>query len=232
MTEFIGVTISNLKYKYLPLTIKSINSFLRFHDTKLIVYIIGDKELPIHDDRIEIIRLPDVKYDDSKFNLKYPEHRSIIDIFIEKLLCLTRHHNFMFFENDVFFLKNMDDIWCNMNDGVGFVPVNNELMNTGLILAKNTDMLNYTKDDIFRYFSEKTILHPCDEFLTTWCSTYTNKLDDDACILTLSGYRNKTNLLNTTCHSVHCVDGKRFLLNPQNTRNMPPFMLELIKKIQ
>ena len=31
MTEFIGVTISNLKYKYLPLTIKSINSFLRFH---------------------------------------------------------------------------------------------------------------------------------------------------------------------------------------------------------
>ena len=56
--DFVGVTITDLNEKYREMTIRSIKSFLKFHDTKLFVHIIGDKELGLTDERIEIVRLP------------------------------------------------------------------------------------------------------------------------------------------------------------------------------
>lgn len=231
MEEFIGVTISDLNGKYLPLTIKSINSFLKFHNTKLIVYIIGDNELPIADEHIEVIRLPKVDYSEYNLNITHKGYLSHIDILIQKLLCLTKQKNFIFFENDVFFFKNMGDVWEKMNDGVGLVPVNHKLMNSGLIIAKHTDVLSYTEHDVIKYFTERKVFHPCDEFLTSWCTGHIHQLDDEACILVVPPRCNKKiDILNTTCHSVHCVEGKHFILNPERYNKLPVFITELLKK--
>lgn len=232
MEEFVGVTISDLSGRYLPLTLKSINSFLKFHNTKLIVYIIGDAELPIVDDRIEIIHVPNSDYGAYDFKILHQGYLSHINILIQKLLCLTKHRNFIFFENDVFFFKNMKDIWENICDGVGFVPVNRMLLNSGLIMSKNTDIINYTEEDIIKFFTEKRVHHPYDEFLTNWCAKQALRLSDDACILVVPPSCNKKiYTLNTTCHSVHCVEGKHFILNPERYKKMPVFITELLKKI-
>ena len=231
MEEFIGVTISDLNDKYLPLTIKSINSFLKFHNTKLIVYIVGNNELPIQDNRIEIIHIPATDYTNYNLNIINKKHYKHINIFIAKLICLIGHNNFIFFENDVFFLKNMKDIWSNMCDGTGFIPIRYSLMNSGLIIAKNTNIFNYTEKDIIKYYTENMVCNPCDEFLTSWCANQLRRLNDNACVIAMSyNYHKKIHLLDT-CHSVHCVSGKQFIANPQRYKKIPEFINELIKKI-
>ena len=231
MEDFIGVTISDLSDKYLPLTIKSINSFLKFHDTKLVVYIVGDKELPIQDNRIEIIRIPYIDYSNHSSNITKTLYRNQINVLIPKLMCLTKQKNFIFFENDVFFFKNMRDIWDNMYDGTGFVPVTRSLMNSGLIIVKNTDIINYTVNDIIKYYTENIVPHPCDDFLTLWCSKQIRQLSDEACIVALSiSYSKKIHML-SSCHSVHCVYGKEFITNSEHRKKAPEFISELIKKM-
>jgi hypothetical protein len=174
---FIGVTITDLSPNVCRMAHKSIESFLKFHDTKLIVYIIGDKELHIDDKRIEMIRIPKVDYNLKNIDVTNGEYfHKISDILVEKLLCFTRHSNCIFFENDVFFLDTMNDVWDTLPDGVSGHPCTygalerthgKQGVNSGLLFIKNYQ-LTYTLADIVKYFDENVSRWVDEEFLTNW----------------------------------------------------------------
>lgn len=228
--NFVGVTITDLNEKYREMTIRSIKSFLKFHDTKLFVHIVGDKELGLADERIEIVRLPKTEY--AVDNMPQP-YQSARDIFIEKLLCLTRYKNFIFFENDVFFLRSMDTIWDRAKPGVTGANIVVEkvgystAVNSGLLLVKNYSF-NYTLKDILNYFSNNRIIHPCDQFVTNYahrdinyCSSITNILVYEY------GSSKDISILNCT-HSVHYV-GKQKVFMPHDDSTI--FLRKLKEKI-
>ena len=175
--NFIGVTITDLTDYYKEMTIRSIKSFLKFHDTKLIVYIIGDKELEFNHQNLEIIHVPRITGSDTR--ISNPIYDKISDILINKLMCLTKHTNFIFFENDVFFLRNVNEIWNSLKDGITGTRVCMDSrrckvgINTGLLCIKNYQ-LSYTLSDINEYFSTHKLWHPCDQFITSYAKNSIN----------------------------------------------------------
>src|SRR5574344_329200 len=174
---FVGATITDLSPSVCKMAHKSIESFLKFHNTKLIVYIIGDRELQIRDSRIEIVRLPKLQYNLKNIDVSVDSYfKEISDILVEKLLCFTRHNNCIFFENDVFFVDTMDDIWESLQDGIHGHPCTYGALerthgvygiNTGLVFIKNYQ-LTYTLTDIVKYFDENKARWIDEEFLTNW----------------------------------------------------------------
>jgi len=210
--EFIGVTITDLAPRVATMAHKSIESFLKFHNTTLIVYIIGDNELQINDNRIKIIRLPKISYNLTNIDTSADRYfKEIADILVEKLLCFTRHNNCIFFENDVFFLDTMSDVWPSLADGLHGHPCTYGSLerthgvcgiNTGLIFIKNYQ-LKYTLNDITSYFDKNIARWVDEEFLTNWVNSDdihhlspTINAVQDACII-----KYKESIINTK--SIH-----------------------------
>lgn len=168
---FIGVTITDLSPNVYEDAHKSIQSFLNHNDVPVVVYIIGDNNLHINDDRITVIKLPIIDYNlTSKVQCSY--FINIMNILVEKMLCLTRHDNFIFFENDVFFFDTFEDTWNNLEDGIHGHPctygkldrVKTCFLNTGLLFVKNYKFA-YTLNDIECFFDCKSSYWPDEEFL-------------------------------------------------------------------
>lgn len=170
--DFIGITITDLSENVKERAYASIKSFLKYHNNKLIVYIIGNNEFLLNDKRIEIIRIPKKDYNLSK-NVIQPYFQNIMNILVEKTLIFSKHTNFMFFENDVFFFDSMQSVWDNLSDGISGHPntygkherIKYRGINTGLVFVKNYK-LNYSIDDIIKYFSNNISHWPDEEFLT------------------------------------------------------------------
>lgn len=224
--KFIGVTISDFSDKYKELATKSILSFLKLHDTKLIVYVIGDAVCPVEHDNLEIIRLPETKYDTSGFKLSGGRYENMINILISKLLCLTYHENFIFFENDVFFLKNVENLWDNFPDGISAVRSLPCAINTGLLFVKNIK-LDYTLTDIHEYFNNNFVPYPCDYFIS-YLYRCVNNIRDGSCLLGLPHTYKKIIDRLDTCSVVHCVGICKSI---ENKRHIPEFITKLMEKL-
>ena len=168
---FLAVTITDLSDNVKEMTYGSIKSFLKYHKNKLIVYIIGDKEFTLKSDQIEIIRLPEKDYNLAQ-NVENEYFQKIMNILIEKTLIFSKHTNFLFFENDVFFFDSMQSVWGNLEDGVSghrctygkLSRVKTESVNTGLVFVKNYKF-NFTLKDIENFFKNKKSHWPDEEFL-------------------------------------------------------------------
>lgn len=169
--DFTAVTITDLSDNVKESVYASIKSFLKYHNNKLIIYIIGDNEFLLNDDRIEIIRLPKKDYNLNE-NISNNYFQQIMNILVEKMLIFSRHENFMFFENDVFFFDSMQSVWDNVKDGItgssSTYGLNNHFkypfINTGLFFVKNFKF-NYTFNDIKNYFENNDTTWPDEEFL-------------------------------------------------------------------
>ena len=174
--NFIGLTISDLSSPKLERACYgSIKSFLKYHDTNVIVYIIGDKEFKLKDDRIKLIRISKKNYNLSGTFINDYFYK-IIDILVEKLICFSNHTNYVFFENDVFFFDSIEEDYNNLKyDGIygsltNYGKLSNQEyygINTGFVINKNFK-LNYTLNDIIKYFKTNTTCYPDEEFLVKW----------------------------------------------------------------
>lgn len=231
--KFIGITITDLSPQYKEMTEKSIKSFLKFHDTKLLVYVIGDKELELTDSRIEVIHLPVQEYTVFKSHILVDTYANITDILIAKLLCLTNKDNCVFFENDVFFLRSLNEIWHSLLSGITGTATcinkqkNQYGINSGLLCVKNYE-LNYTLGDIYEFFSNKQLCHPCDQFLTWYLGKHLqHHLNALSLIVPLYAYKKDVGILNDV-YSVHYAGANKIY-----TANYKPnsFMQYLERKL-
>ena len=169
--DFLAVTVTDLSDNVKEMCYASIKSFLKYHNNKLIVYVIGDKDFDLKDDRVEIIRLPIIDYNLSQ-NVINTYFQKIMNILIEKLLIFSKHTNFLFFENDVFFFDSMQTIWDRLEDGIAGHPctygvldrVKTKSVNTGLVFVKNYKF-NFTLNDIEEFFKNNKSHWADEEFL-------------------------------------------------------------------
>lgn len=170
--DFTAVTITDLSDDVKERAYASIKSFLKYHNNKLIIYIIGDNQFLLKDKRVEIIRLPKKEYNLDKKVTRIKYFQRIMNILVEKTIIFSKHENFMFFENDVFFFDSMESVWNNLEDGITGSPstygLNNHFrypfINTGLFFVKNFKF-NYTFNDIENYYKNNDTMWPDEEFL-------------------------------------------------------------------
>lgn len=165
MGSYIGVTISDLNGVYGRLCELSIKSFLNNCNTDVYLYIIGENELKLKDERIHIIKIPKTHYDISIDSKCVFAHPVFLDLIIEKLLLLCKYDNCIFFENDVFFNNNI--VFENFNDGISYAGYNNfyrHNLNSGLIVIKNAKF-DYSLNDIKTYFNSEKLDYPDERFL-------------------------------------------------------------------
>lgn len=199
--NFVAITITDLSNEIKECTYASIKSYLKYNNNKLIVYIIGTKEFLLKDDRIEIIRLDKKDYELSQ-NTKFCYFKKIINILVEKTLIFSKHENFMFFDNDVFFFDNMQSVWDNLDDGVsGHTSYYNEYINTGLVFVKNYKF-NFLLNDVINYFSTNITQYPDEEFLSTILNKQdVHLLNQDVNVLAYKNFFYNKSVLNTK--SIH-----------------------------
>lgn len=223
--DFISVTITDLNESIKQSAYASIKSYLKYHKNKLIVYIIGDEEFLLKDERIEIIRIPKKDYNISRIN-PCGYFNKIMNILVEKTMIFSKHENFMFFENDVFFFDNMKSVWSSLENGVSGHINSLNFINMGLVFVKN-HKFNFSLNDVLDFFENKVIKYPDEEFLSNQIDREkVHYLSTDVNILSSSFYYQLSSVKNIK--SMHCCGEPK---PPHKPKNISKNFLLLYRRI-
>jgi hypothetical protein len=170
------ITLTNCKYQLLCL--KSVRSFQRFNDLPVEIYFIGSE--------IEntLLREYDCRYVGTTATDLPDVYKWSRTVLKEKLkLFLRTTGDFLFFENDVFFYKQIDfEIF---QDGVSGVREyydwkSRDILNAGFLFFKNTKA-DFTEADIDRYIDSHDSFP--DEYFISEYYKKINYISNEVCFL-------------------------------------------------